>query len=81
MIFYIDFMFILTKSQSRKIRMRKYKLEFCDGNAGHSHLLKNKKVTVLSKWSFVTVYSKAAVYKCKCFSLTLLGYSHCINEK
>ena len=39
------------------------------------------KNTVLSKWSFVTVYSKAAVYKCKCFSLALLGYSHCINEK
>ena len=48
----------------------------------------NKKVTVFSKWSFVTVYSKAtvykcklAVYKCKCFSLTLSGYSHCVNEK
>ena len=40
-----------------------------------------KKVTVLSKWSFVTVYSKAVVYKCKCFSLALSGYSHCINEK
>ena len=26
---------------------------------------KMKKITVLSKWSFVTVYSKAAVYKCK----------------
>ena len=38
-IFYIDFMFILTKSQLKKIRMCKYKLEFCDGNAGRSHLL------------------------------------------
>ena len=41
----------------------------------------NKKVIVFSKWSFVTVYSKAAVYKCKCFSSTLSGYSHCVNEK
>ena len=48
----------------------------------------NEKVTVLSRWSFVTVYSKpavykckAAVYKCKCFSLALSGYSQCVNEK
>ena len=36
----------------------------------YTHNIDNesKRVTVLSKWSFITVYSKAAVYKCKCFS-------------
>ena len=35
----------------------------CDG--WHPKQKNFKKITVLSKWSFVTVYSKVAVYKCK----------------